>query len=184
MSAVELIVAVAVSAIVLGIIATIFGQSLNTQQQAGERSATTARATAQTTLFTENTRNAVGAWYSGTRDEVRLKVIDDAGIVICHAWRVETAVPVPSTSVLSHREWQPPAAIPTQWTVLDAQAQLAPTTPIAAGSALSYDARSATVPSFELMIFSNAARNAEEAATSTFTLRPLKLAADPGGACW
>ncbi len=184
MSSVELIIAMMISALVLGIIATIFGQGLGAQQQAAERNAATARATAQTTIITENSRDAVAAWYSGNRDEVRLKVLNNAGTVTCHAWRVETTNPVPTTSVLSHRTWQPPAAMPTEWTVLDQNAQLTASAPVATGSPLSYNARSSTVPSFTLTIFANNERSTSEAATSRFVLRPLKLAADTGGACW
>lgn len=182
MSTVELIIAMVISALVLGLIATIFGQGLGAQQQAAERNSTTARATAQTTLFNEITRDAIGVWFSGARDEVRAKVIADDGAVRCQAWYVD---PAPnSTSVLAHKEWDPAAAVASTWTTLDENALFTADPAVPAGADLAYTARSANAPTFKLEVFADGDRDPATTSVSTITLRPLKLVADAGGACW
>lgn len=181
---VELIVAAVISAILLSLIAVIFGNGLNAQQQGIERNALTARTSAQTILFNETGRDAVAAWLSPARDEVRAKVLTKTNVVICRAWAINTTSPLPTTSTLAYKEWRPPAAMPTAWTTLDSGAGLLLNPVIPGASAVEFNARSSAAPRLDLVIFANDERNAAEASVSTITLRPMKLVAAAGGACW
>ncbi|MBO1901110.1 prepilin-type N-terminal cleavage/methylation domain-containing protein [Leucobacter weissii] len=184
MSLVELIVAIAVSSLLLGLVAVIFGQGLSSQQQSAERNAATERTTAQTLLFNETVRDAVASWYSGARDEVRVRVVDAAGTVRCRAWRVDAPPPAASSHVLAYKEWTPAAGVPSEWTALDGNARLYDDSGTASGPAILADTRSGASPTLKLLIYTNERRLPEEAVASSISLRPLTLAVAGGGACW
>ncbi|GEM_PF-5874166 len=180
MSFVELIIAMGISALLLGIIAAIFGQGLGAQQQAGARNAVTARTVSQTTLFTEVTRDATAVWVSAGRDEVRART-QDGTAATCHAWRVS---PAGATSgSLGYRKWTAGATMPA-WKTLDEHALLTFAQAVPGTDAVTVTPRSTTSPKLRLTIYSDASRKAETATVSDISLRPLKLVEDKGGACW
>ena len=89
MSLVELIVAMAVSALLLGVIAVIFGQGLATQTQQASRNAATAQLNAVSAYLNESIRNATAARVSETGSRLDMTVVNEAGTAYeCRAWKV------------------------------------------------------------------------------------------------
>ena len=90
MSLVELIVAVAVSAVMLSLIAVIFGQGLNTQQQQAARSAATNQLNAVSVYINESMRNAVEARTAEGDTRLDLKVLNTSGTAFeCRSWKID-----------------------------------------------------------------------------------------------
>ncbi len=89
MSLVELIVAMAVSALLLGLIAVIFGQGLTTQMQQASRNTATAQLNAVSAYLNESIRNATTARVSDANTRLDMKVINAAGNAYeCRAWKI------------------------------------------------------------------------------------------------
>lgn len=89
MSLVELIVAIAVSALLLGVIAVIFGQGLTAQMQQASRNAATAQLNAVSAYLNESIRNATTARVSESGSRLDMTVINEAGTAYeCRAWKI------------------------------------------------------------------------------------------------
>lgn len=89
MSLVELIVAMAVSALLLGLIAIIFGQGLNAQMQQTSRNAATAQLNAVSAYLNESIRNATTARVSESNTRLDMRVINEGGTGYeCRAWEI------------------------------------------------------------------------------------------------
>ncbi len=89
MSLVELIVAMSVSALLLGLIALIFGQGLSAQMQQTSRNAATAQLNAVSAYLNESMRNATTARVSESNTRLDMRVINDAGTAYeCRAWKI------------------------------------------------------------------------------------------------
>ncbi len=89
MSLVELIVAMAVSALLLGVIAAIFGQGLAAQAQQASRNTATAQLNAVSAYLNESIRNATTARVSDSNTRLDMKVINADGTAYeCRAWKI------------------------------------------------------------------------------------------------
>lgn len=89
MSLVELIVAMAVSALLLGVIAVIFGQGLTTQMQQASRNTATEQLNAVSAYLNESIRNATAARVSDSNTRLDMKVINATGTAYeCRAWKI------------------------------------------------------------------------------------------------
>lgn len=89
MSLVELIVAMAVSALLLGVIAMIFGQGLVAQTQQASRNTATEQLNAVSAYLNESIRNATAARVSDSNTRLDMKVINAAGTAYeCRAWKI------------------------------------------------------------------------------------------------
>lgn len=92
MSLVELIVAMAVSALLLGVIAAIFGQGLAAQAQQASRNTATAQLDAVSAYLNESIRNSTTARVSesGSRLDLTVVVVNEAGTAYyeCRAWKI------------------------------------------------------------------------------------------------
>lgn len=89
MSMVELIVAAAISAVLLGLLASIFGGSLIAQQQSTERNGATMQLNAATASITESVRNASEIQVAPSGLRLDAKVLSLDGTWSCRAWQVE-----------------------------------------------------------------------------------------------
>ena len=89
MSLVELIVAMAVSALLLGVIAAIFGQGLAAQAQQASRNTATAQLDAVSAYLNESIRNSTTARVSESGSRLDLTVVNEAGTAYeCRAWKI------------------------------------------------------------------------------------------------
>lgn len=89
MSLVELIVAMAVSAMMLGLIAMIFGQGLTAQLQQTSRNSAAAQLNAVSAYLNESMRDAVAARISDSGSRLDMTVINEAGTAYeCRAWKI------------------------------------------------------------------------------------------------
>lgn len=89
MSLVELIVAMAVSALMLGIIAIIFGHGLSTQLQQTSRNAAAAQLNAVSAYLNESMRDSVDARISDSGSRLDMTVVNEAGTGYeCRAWKI------------------------------------------------------------------------------------------------
>lgn len=91
MSMVELIVAGAISALLLALMANIFGGSLMTQQRAAERTQLTMQLNAATASITESVRSASAIRVSAAGMRLDAKVLAlDGTTWSCRAWQIES----------------------------------------------------------------------------------------------
>lgn len=89
MSLVELIIAMAVSALLLGAIVVIFGQGLTAQMQQASRNAATAQLNAVSAYLNESIRNSTTARVSDSNTRLDMRVINAAGTAYeCRAWKI------------------------------------------------------------------------------------------------
>lgn len=89
MSLVELIIAMAVSALLLGVIVVIFGQGLAAQTQQASRNTATAQLNAVSAYLNESIRNATTARVSDANTRLDMKVINADGTAYeCRAWKI------------------------------------------------------------------------------------------------
>lgn len=90
LSLVELIVVVMVSALFLGVLATVFGTSLASQQQSADRDAATGRLNAVRASVTSSVRHsdALLVRSSGTRLDARV-LGEDGSAWECRAWQLQ-----------------------------------------------------------------------------------------------
>lgn len=89
MTLVELIVTVMVSALLLGLIASIFGQGLKTQQQQASRTNASMQLSAVSTMLTESLRSSVTTRLPEGTSRLDLQVINASGDAFeCRSWVV------------------------------------------------------------------------------------------------
>jgi type II secretory pathway pseudopilin PulG len=89
MSMVELIVAAAISAMLLGLLASIFGGSLIAQQQGAERNGATMQLNAATTSITESVRSSTAVRASAGGLRLDAKALSADGTTWeCRAWEI------------------------------------------------------------------------------------------------
>ena len=90
MSLVELIVVVVIAALLLGVLALIFGNGMSAQQKAGDRTMSTASINAVTASMLESVRNStdIKASADGLRLDAKV-LLADGTTWQCRAWKLE-----------------------------------------------------------------------------------------------
>ncbi|WP_158597320.1 hypothetical protein [Microbacterium telephonicum] len=86
MTLVELIVVIAVSALFLGLLAGLFINGIQTQEQATARDRATGRANVVSSSIGTSVRNAVAVKVSGSGSRLDAKILTTAGGFECRAW--------------------------------------------------------------------------------------------------